>query len=159
MEEWKIIENHPDYEISNKGNVRSNKKWRGKGIIILSPGLRGDKRNYYAVKLDDTTYQVHRLVAEAFIPKVNNKLTVDHIDRNTLNNSVENLRWATQSEQSINQKKRLSNTGHKHISLHIMGFQVTIIRTPNIYKQTFKTLDEAIKFRDEIIHHLMTIPH
>ena len=154
MEEWVVIENHPDYEVSNQGNVRSNKKWRGKGTILMKPKTRGYDRNYLCVILDNKSYSVHRLVASAFIPNLENKPTIDHIDRNTLDNRVENLRWATQSEQSINQRHRSSNTGQKHISLHAGGFQVTIKRSPTTYKQTFKTLQDAINFRDETIQHL-----
>ena len=47
-------------------------------------------------------YHIHRLVAEAFIPNLENKPTVDHIDRNKLNNVVSNLRWATYKEQNTN---------------------------------------------------------
>lgn len=151
MEEWKQIKDYPDYEISNQGNVRSNKMWRGKGVIILKPKTRGELKNYLCVRLDNKLISVHRLVAKAFIPNPDNKPTIDHIDRNTLNNSVENLRWATQSEQSINQSHRSSNSGHRHISLHRNGFQTTIRRHPKVYKETFKTLQEAIEYRNKIL--------
>jgi hypothetical protein len=154
MEEWIVIEGHPDYEVSNQGNVRSNKNWRGKKSIIMKPSTRGYDRNYQFVKLDNIRHSIHHLVATAFIPNTENKPTVDHIDRNTFDNCVENLRWATYSEQSINQKHSASNTRQKHISLHSGGFQVTIRRSPNTYKQTFKTLQDAINFRDETIQRL-----
>lgn len=35
---------------------------------------------------------VHRLVAKAFIPNPNDLPEVDHIDRNTQNNNINNLR-------------------------------------------------------------------
>ena len=43
---------------------------------------------------------IHRLVAEAFISNPQNKPTVDHIDGDRLNNKIDNLRWATYSEQN-----------------------------------------------------------
>lgn len=47
---------------------------------------RGNKR---------VSYQLHRLVAEAFIPNPNNLPEVNHIDGNKLNNHVSNLEWVT----------------------------------------------------------------
>lgn len=44
---------------------------------------------------------LHRLIAEAFIPNLEKKLTVNHKDGNKKNNNVKNLEWASYSENII----------------------------------------------------------
>lgn len=61
--------------------------------------------SYYTVGVERKVHKLHRLIAETFIPNPENKPTVDHIDRNGLNNHVSNLRWATHSEQNDNRSK------------------------------------------------------
>jgi hypothetical protein len=53
---------------------------------------------------------LHRLVALMFIPNPYNKPQIDHIDTNSLNNHVSNLRWTTQKENmnNINSKNKIS---------------------------------------------------
>jgi len=49
----------------------------------------------------------HRLLALQFIPNDDpiNKIQVDHIDRNKSNNSLENLRWVTPSQNMRNKDR------------------------------------------------------
>lgn len=92
------------YQVSNFGRVKSLRGWNGKRIVnrerILKPTIQHSKNGYkrYIVNLFNKTYKVHRLVAEAFIPKINGKNFVNHIDFNPLNNTVLNLEWCTQKE-------------------------------------------------------------
>ena len=113
MEIWKSIKNFEGYyEVSNFGRVRSvdrkvnaDIKHNDKVIKhgkILKPNLKKD--GYLTVDLcKDSikkTQRVHRLVAEAFIPKVDGKEIVNHINCNTSDNRVSNLEWCTNKENT-----------------------------------------------------------
>jgi hypothetical protein len=79
------------------------------GLIKLNTHLRGnpsDKKYQYPsinVSIRDENgkflkqkkVNIHRLVAETFIHNPNNNDSVDHIDRNKMNNHVSNLRWCS----------------------------------------------------------------
>ena len=58
---------------------------------------------YRGLKIDGTLYRAHVVVALTFLgSRPSEQHTVDHIDRNPLNNSVSNLRWASREEQAAN---------------------------------------------------------
>ena len=95
MEQWKDIQGYEGlYQISDCGRVKNSRTGR-----ILK--LRNNK-GYIEVTLKGRTYLVHRLVAEAFIPNIDNLPCVDHIDTNKENNVYTNLRWVTHSENMRN---------------------------------------------------------
>lgn len=92
---WEQIEDY-DYEINIKGIVRriSNKKI--KKSFKRPDGYIGIQ--LYKSKTEIKNFQLHRLIAIAFIDKPENKNIINHKDSNRENNSLSNLEWATKEE-------------------------------------------------------------
>ena len=90
METFKKIEGFEDYSISDHGNVRNDKTGK-----IRKPFLNQD--NVYQLGLykdkEVSMWRIHRLVCNAFIPNPDNKHDIQHIDGDTTNNEVTNLKW------------------------------------------------------------------
>ena len=119
MEEWKSIKDYEGlYEVSNMGRVKSL-NYRNSGIEKKLK-LNKSKQGYLRITLnkngDRKTFQVHRLVAEAFIPNIDNKPEIDHIDTNKENNCVYNLRWVT-GKENMNNELTKNYLSKKHIGL------------------------------------------
>ena len=108
--EWKSLDflGYSKYEVSNRGKVRNKKSKKE-----IKPTLRAgyDRVGLTGDNKKQSTQTVHVLQAKTFIPNDEKKPTVDHIDRITSNNNLENLRWATHEEQNKNQKPWSFRTG------------------------------------------------
>ena len=147
MEEWKDIAGFEGlYQVSSEGSVRRISSGR-----VLKHSIAG--KGYLYVKLGrNFRTTIHRLVSIAFIPNPEGKPTVNHIDRDKTNNKVDNLEWATYSEQSIHSPPPLGHLGHRNIYSNGKGFCVSIKRNRTIiFNKTFQTLPEAIEARNNYI--------
>ena len=130
------------YKINKKGDI----------LIVKSNKIKKaqlDKDGYYRISLHKNNmykrFFIHRLIALHFIPNPENLPLIDHKDRNKTNNNIENLRWATISDNSKNRNikgciteiidKRQKNT-------HIY-YQVLVRRK---YLKRFKTREDAEEF-------------
>lgn len=81
------------YFVSPRGNV-----YNRHGELMVGAV---DKNGYRHAILNRRNRDIHRIVAETFIPNPNNRPCVNHKDGNKLNNSVDNLEWCTYSENTL----------------------------------------------------------
>jgi hypothetical protein len=126
---WKDIEGFENYyQVSNIGRVRS----LDRSVVYSKTGYNGalgavfkgkilhiqtDKRGYVGLNFSKnrniTLHRIHRLVAIAFIKRVEGKAEVNHIDGNKGNNCVENLEWCNRSENNKHAFSAGLNYQHK----------------------------------------------
>lgn len=126
LEKWAPIDfqielPHAKYEVSNYGRIKSYAT-RPNGKIIKGSNVNG----YQAVmvrfdKRITQSYYVHRLVADAFLPKEDKeKHYVIHLDYDKSNNHVSNLAWATDKELAAH-----NNKNPKVLKKRVTGYKLT----------------------------------
>jgi hypothetical protein len=101
-EEWKQINDFPNYYISSLGNVRNDKNL----IMKLTPMKIG----YLQINLYENgkrkLFYHHQLIGLHFIPNPENFKHIDHINGIKNDNRLENLRWVLRSQNERNKKKK-----------------------------------------------------
>lgn len=151
MEEiWKDVVGYEGrYQISNQGRVKrlsyltlrrdgsrrllKEKILKGKGTSLKRLHQRVSFWNNHS----SVDFYIHRLVARAFIPKVEGKDYINHKDGNPLNNNVDNLEWCTIAENNLH----ATRTGlRKH------GFKIKLTRLKDGEEFLFPTQCEASHF-------------
>jgi len=109
------IKDFEDYYITDTGCVYSRNTYNNPKGRFKKLKLEKSKKGYLRVRLNkdgkSIHKQVHRLVAEAFIPNPKNKSQVNHKDGNKENNSVKNLEWVSVKENIIHAFSVLGRKG------------------------------------------------
>lgn len=157
-EKWATIPNYKNYEVSNKGNVRSidrisirrgtSARIKGK-LLKQTLGDDGYKTVtlYSGSRVDHKKFMVHRLVALCFVDNPNNYPYVNHKDEIKSNNIVDNLEWCTakyNSNYGTAIERRVKNQDWESIADKQSVAVACMSKKGNIIKE-YKSMSEAEK--------------
>lgn len=143
------------YEINGNGTILRNVK--SKKHIQIKLDTHHSKVGYYTgwvcIKGKVRRCTIHKLVAECWLGEKPKGYEIDHIDRNTHNNSYTNLRYVTHSEQMKNRvlSQRIIEQAKENCLKYIMEYvakPTTLKRGSQV--KTFPSMTQAAKYLGEI---------
>jgi hypothetical protein len=146
---WKQIEDY-DYEINPEGIVRriSTKKvkkshLRKSGYVAIQFCFNGSKKSFY----------LHRVLSECFIPNIEGKKFVNHIDGIKHNNSLSNLEWVTHSENMFHSFK--NNLSKPHNKLKELQKEMSENKKKKVYyydsSKNLITIFDSVKEAEDVL--------
>ena len=117
------------------------------------------KTGYVYCKLNGNQYKKHCIIAQQFIPNPDNLPQVDHINHNRADYRLENLRWVSQSENSMNKS---SYGQHQYVFLDELSDTAEPFERYNNYEFDDLWIDygtqklylfNGVKYRELLEHH------
>jgi hypothetical protein len=152
----KVIPGYRDYAVTEDGRVFSIKrnKWLKNTLMTIG---------YYATTLRDAnnnqnTVYVHRIVAMTYLENPENKATVNHINGIKTDNRIENLEWATYSENSKHAHKiglnYISKSNREQAAKNIKGMSSKIVldTQTGIFYNSAREAAKAINVNSNTLH-------
>ena len=122
------------------------------GLINIATGVQNKGTSvggtYKQIKVSDLVVYVHKVVWMMHNNWQEPKGVIDHINGNSLDNRIENLRDVSHTENMIN-RSNASEHG-KWVLKHGKGFKVEFVFKGVGQFYSFPTLEPAMEFRDKI---------
>ena len=149
---FKIIEDYPKYKVTSCGKIFKN----GREMKPNTNAIGYQRIGLYAT-INEKIFQVHRIVAKAFIDNPDNLPEVDHINRIRNDNRVENLRWVTHRDNMQNQGNSKNNTsGHKNISFNNKNNRWSFAKQIDgkTYRKSSPDLNEVLEYKAKFLSKL-----
>jgi len=150
------IKDYDDYDLYPDGRVYSKKRNK-----FIKARLQTNKDGYKQIRVE--LYKngvkkmriIARLLIQHYKPEEwNEKLQVDHIDTDSTNNNINNLRMVTKSQNAQNKNCPTNNKlGIKNITYRKDCNKYRFKKRINgqCHTKSFKTLEEAIEYKDDFI--------
>jgi len=160
-EEWKTIPGWENlYYVSTFGRLVRAKSKTWPNSLMTPYKMCRRKKVYLGIKLQHNGfrghYSVHRLVALTFIPNPHNYPCIDHIDCDSTNNHVSNLRWCTVHMNNMNpisrKRESESHLGRPNTAQNRSVVQLKDGKLIKIYRTMTDPEKEALKFNHASIH-------
>jgi hypothetical protein len=129
IETWLVIAEFPDYEVSDLGRVRSNKR---KTTCLLKPWKHSFGYSFVTLSVRGFPQQkrlIHQLVCQTFHgPKPSVRHACAHSDGNPKNNRADNLRWALPTENNADKRRHGTHLNSGQFPRKLSTAEVRTIR-------------------------------
>lgn len=159
---WKPIENKAfimgRYMISSWGRVYDNNNCHYLKSHLCDKGyirVALQRSELSEAKTYSVSTRIHRLVGQAFLPNIEDKDTVNHINLDKTNNTLKNLEWATNLENvehSINNGARINWGGYTYLTEKDVEEIKVRYKNGELMKDIAKTFNRTHKAISNIIH-------
>lgn len=132
-------------------NPQKTSQWNGR---VAGKEAGSISRGYWQVKINSEQCRAHRVIWKLAYGSIPADKHIDHINGNGLDNRLENLRLATNSENQLN---RLADKGRKYKGVYRKGrnFKAEItVNGERIYVGIFKNAEHAAMAYDKAAREL-----